>query len=52
LDAVDDQARLRAARRYHASFRVVLMLPGQRGYDRNPPSARRAQAQRLLTLLG
>lgn len=51
LDAVDDQARLRAARRYHASFWVVLMLPGQRGHDRNPAPVRRAQAQRLLTLL-
>ena len=51
LDAVADQARLRAARRYHACVWVALMLPGRAGHDRNPPPARRAQAERLLGLL-
>lgn len=51
LDAVGDQRRLRAARRYYAACWVALMLPGQRGHDRNPPEARRAQSARLLTLL-
>jgi hypothetical protein len=51
LDAVADQARLRTARRYHACMWVALMLPGRPGHDRNPPPARRGQAERLLGLL-
>jgi hypothetical protein len=51
LDAVADQPRLRAARRYYACVWVALMLPGRPGHDRNPPPARRAQAERLLELL-
>jgi hypothetical protein len=51
LDQVADQARLRTARRYYACVWVALMLPGGPGHDRNPPPARRAQAERLLGLL-
>jgi hypothetical protein len=51
LDAVEDQPRLRAARRFYACFWLALMLPGQRGHDRNPPPVRRAQAERVLALL-
>jgi hypothetical protein len=51
LDAVEDQARLRAARRFYASYWLALMLPGQRGHDRNPPAVRRGRAERLLGLL-
>lgn len=51
LDAVEDQARLRDARRFHACFWLATMLPGQRGHDRNPPAARRDRAERLLALL-
>lgn len=43
--------RLRDARRYYAAWWLAMMLPGQRGHDRNPPAARRSQAERTLTLL-
>jgi hypothetical protein len=48
---LDGSRRLRAARRYYACFWVTLMLPGQAGHGRNPPAARRDQAERLLALL-
>lgn len=51
LDAVADQARLRDARRFYACFWLAMMLPGQPGHDRNPPSARRERASRVLALL-
>ena len=51
LGAVADQGRPRAARRYYGCLWLALMLPGARGYYRNPPAVRRAQAERLVGLL-
>lgn len=47
-----DGVRLRAARRAWAMFWMRLLLPGGPAARRNPPEAVKAQARRLLDLLG
>ncbi|MFC5179607.1 phosphotransferase family protein [Nocardioides taihuensis] len=43
--------RLRAHRRLLASFWLVMLLPGNRGFDRNPAGSTEDQARHLLGLL-
>ena len=46
------RARLAVHRRLLASFWLVMLLPGNRGFDRNPPGSTEDQARHLLALLG
>lgn len=47
----DQRARLAVHRRLLASFWLVMLLPGNRGFDRNPPGSTEDQARHLLSLL-
>ena len=47
----DVAARVHQARRAMALFWLWMLLPGNRGFDRNPPGSADRQAQRLLDLL-
>lgn len=51
LDA-ETGRRIRTARRMFALHWLVMLLPGNPGYLRNPPGSVDRQAQRLLDLLG
>jgi Ser/Thr protein kinase RdoA (MazF antagonist) len=46
-----DRMRLRAYRPLWAAFWMVMLLPGNRGFRRNPPGTTEAQATHLLSLL-
>lgn len=46
-----ERARLRELRRLAALFWLILLLPGGRAGQRNPPDTLQRQANRLLTLL-
>jgi Ser/Thr protein kinase RdoA (MazF antagonist) len=47
-----EQRRLREYRRLAALFWLMLLAPGSRASQRNPPGTLRRQADRLLALLG
>lgn len=47
-----EAARLLDFRRLAALFWLVLLRPGSRTSERNPPGCQDRQAGRLLTLLG
>lgn len=49
--APGQQARLAAYRRLLATFWLVMLLPGNRGFDRNPPGSTEDQARHVLALL-
>ncbi len=50
LDA-DQQARLAAFRQLMATFWLVMMLPGNGGFKRNPAESTEDQAQHVITIL-
>jgi Ser/Thr protein kinase RdoA (MazF antagonist) len=53
LDLTDAQrTRLAVHRRLLASFWLVMLLPGNRGFERNPSGSTEDQARHLLALLG
>jgi aminoglycoside phosphotransferase len=45
------QSRLSAYRRLMATFWLVMLLPGSRGFTRNPPGSIEDQAQNVTTIL-
>ncbi len=47
----EEQARLQAYRPLWAAFWLVMLLPGNAGFRRNPPGTLEAQASHLLELL-
>lgn len=49
--SADDQRRMRAYRPLWAAFWLAMLLPGNRGFDRNPPGTTELQAAHLLALL-
>lgn len=55
VDAVglspEERERMCAYRPLWAAFWLAMLLPGNRGFRRNPPGTTEAQAQRVLTLL-
>lgn len=47
----DEQLRMEAYRPLWAAFWLAMLLPGNRGFDRNPPGTTELQAAHLLALL-
>lgn len=47
----EQQGRLREFRRVLAAFWLVMLLPGNRGFDRNPAGSTEDQAQHVLALI-
>ena len=47
----DQQVRLREFRRILATFWLVMLLPDNRGFDRNPAGSTEHQARHVLALL-
>ncbi|WP_217185018.1 phosphotransferase family protein [Streptomyces sp. AC495_CC817] len=50
--STDDEARMRAYRPLWAAFWLVMLLPGNGGFRRNPPGTTEAQAEHLMALIG
>nr|WP_244509311.1 phosphotransferase [Nocardioides lianchengensis] len=48
----DQQVRLDEHRRVLAVFWLVMLLPGNRGFDRNPAGSAEDQARHVLSMLG
>lgn len=49
--SADGRTRMRTYRPLWAAFWLAMLLPGNRGFDRNPPGTTEAQADHLVGLL-
>ena len=50
--SADERARMDAYRPLWAAFWLVMLLPGNGGFNRNPPGTTEAQARHLIRLIG